>query len=1162
MNKCIKYITLASFCCLAYSSARAQYSDDQFNPDASDNVSALAVQQPDGKIIAGGSFATIGGLARVRIARLLANGHGDTTFDPGAAGANATVHALAIQADGKILVGGAFTYLATDNRSYIGRLNSDGTLDASFNPGASGTVKTMAVQTDGKILVGGEFATSLGGQVRTFIGRLNSDGTLDTSFNPTVDGFVNAIALQTDGKILMGGDFTVIGGAGRTRIARLNADGSLDTTFVATNANNTVSAMAIQADGKILVGGIFTTIGGQDRNFIARLNTDGSVDTNFNPNADTPVNALAIQPDGKILVGGSFATLGVTARPRIGRLNLDGTVDTTFAPTDGADATVSALAVQTDGSVLAGGSFHKIGNVDRNHIGRLYPDGRTDQNFIPETSSTIYGISVQTNSNILIGGPFTSVQAGTPIPLPRQHIARVYNDGYPDTAFDPGAGSDVYSLAVQSNGLIIAAGIFDTLAGVAHPYLGRLNTDGTLDATLNLAPLGSVVSLAMQSDGKFVAGGGFTTLGGQPRTYVGRFNADGSLDVSFNPTVVGVLVLTLAVQSDGKILVGGLLTKLGDQDRSNIGRLNSDGSVDTTFNPSANSTVYAIAIQPDGKILIGGAFTTVGTVPVARKCIARLNADGSLDTTFDPNLGGMVNSIVLQADGKIIIGGQFTTVGAVPVTRNRIARLNADGSLDTSFDLTDGADSSISSLAIQPDGKIIVGGYFDNIGAKARKRLARIANTEAALQSLSVSNTGSAVTWTRTGASPEVWLTTFDQSTNGSTWTSLGAGTRITNGSPSAAHGWQLTGLSLPQEQTIYIRARGYGIGGMWNNSISIYESIRLSYLTPTPPTVPVVIITNVSGVVTGYYGAVNYTLSGTNNAYVTGTMWWTNSLGGNSSFAATNPWSVTVTNLSIGANSITVYGSNLVGNIASNSATIVQRRNDYLAADFDGDHLSDPAFCNGTNWYEWLSSLSYARTNAFSHSIADAFPVSVDFDGDSVAEPAIYDNKTGNWYIWVSPLHWQIGPLSYGVIGAAPVPADYDGDRMADFAVYAAGSWYAWFSTAGYAGFGPFNFGTADAIPVAGDFDGDRKADPAIYLRGYWYAWLSSINYVGVSATVTGDPNAFPVTSDFDGDGLCDLATVNGGIWYARLSTAGYQELGPFTFNAEGWSWVLPDSP
>jgi len=357
----------------------------------------------------------------------------------------------------------------------------------------------------------------------------------------------------------------------------------------------------------------------------------------------------------------------------------------------------------------------------------------------------------------------------------------------------------------------------------------------------------------------------------------------------------------------------------------------------------------------------------------------------------------------------------------------------------------------------------------------------------------------------------------------------------------------------LPVNQTLYIRARGYSSCGFFNGSISACESIRQVYLTP-----PVPVVTNVAGTVTGYYGAVNCTLSGTNNVNVTGTMWWNNSLGGGAAFAAANPWSVTVTGLSAGANTITVYGSNTAGDVGSSSITIVQRRNDHFAADFDGDRLADPAYYDSTNWYEWLSSDGYSRSEEDNYAMAGTFPASADFDGDGLADPVVYNNQTGKWYVWLSgSLYWPVGPLSYGMPGSAPVPADYDGDRLADFAVFASGSWYAWLSTANYMGFGPFNFGLADSLPTAGDFDGDRKADPAIYWKGYWFAWLSSINYIAIAATVTDDPNAYPVTADFDGDGLCDLATVNGSAWYARLSTAGYQKLGPFTFDASGWRFL-----
>ncbi len=142
-------------------------------------------------------------------------------FDPGA---NAQVRALVVQPDGKILVGGWFTTLGKDTvgnpvtRNYIGRLNHDGSPDTTFNPGASNFVRALAVQPDGKILVGGDF-TRLGGggtgtEFRNYIGRLNADGSLDTTFNPGTNGYVYALAVQPDGKILVGGDLTRLGGGG------------------------------------------------------------------------------------------------------------------------------------------------------------------------------------------------------------------------------------------------------------------------------------------------------------------------------------------------------------------------------------------------------------------------------------------------------------------------------------------------------------------------------------------------------------------------------------------------------------------------------------------------------------------------------------------------------------------------------------------------------------------------------------------------------------------------------------------------------------------------------------------------------------------------------------------------------------------------------------
>src|SRR5207245_11268570 len=140
--------------------------------------------------------------------------------------ANDYVTSLAVQADGKILVGGNFSTLGGQSRTNIGRLNADGKLDTSFNPGANyfgNLVNSLAVQADGKILMGGNFSR-LGGQSRNYIGRLSADGTLDTSFNPGADAVVYSLAVQADGKVLVGGNFTTLGGQSRSHLGRLNAN--------------------------------------------------------------------------------------------------------------------------------------------------------------------------------------------------------------------------------------------------------------------------------------------------------------------------------------------------------------------------------------------------------------------------------------------------------------------------------------------------------------------------------------------------------------------------------------------------------------------------------------------------------------------------------------------------------------------------------------------------------------------------------------------------------------------------------------------------------------------------------------------------------------------------------------------------------------------------
>lgn len=337
---------------------------DGFDPVSSGTV-FTALPQTDGRIVMGGSFISVNGQTRQRIARLNADGGLDPSFDPGTV--SSIVYSLGVQPDGKLVVGGAFTTLAGQPRNYLGRLNRDGSLDESFDPKPSSTTFSLVAWPDGKIVVGGWF-TNLAGQARNYLGRLHPDGTLDGSFNPVVDQIVYCLAPQSDGRLVLGGQFTQVGGESHNRLGRVRTDGTVDSTFTGW-ANANVSCLAVQPDGKILVGGYFTVLSGQPRNYIGRLHPDGTCDLSFQAAAGGVVNTLALQSDGRILIGGQFTSVSGQTRNRIARLNPDGTLDLTFNPNP--NGMVYCLSVQADGKIVVGGDFTTLGGQTRQRLARL-----------------------------------------------------------------------------------------------------------------------------------------------------------------------------------------------------------------------------------------------------------------------------------------------------------------------------------------------------------------------------------------------------------------------------------------------------------------------------------------------------------------------------------------------------------------------------------------------------------------------------------------------------------------------------------------------------------------------------------------------------------------------------------------------------------------------
>ena len=272
-------------------------------------------------------------------------------------------------------------------------MNADGSVDDLFlnaMEGANGPVFCVALQGNGQILIAGSF-TSVNGVARNRIARLNADGSLDGTFLNGLSGlddWVESMTIQPDGKILIGGFFTLVNGVTRNLLARLNFDGSLDGGFLngLAGANNAVFSIARQSDGKILIGGAFTVVNGDSRNSIARLNDDGSVDQGFLnglSGANSGINALALQSDGRILIGGSFNLVNGVTRNRLARLNSNGALDTSFLNgLVGANNFVYTLGLQSDGRIIVGGAFTSINGFFRNCIARLNGDGAVDDWFL------------------------------------------------------------------------------------------------------------------------------------------------------------------------------------------------------------------------------------------------------------------------------------------------------------------------------------------------------------------------------------------------------------------------------------------------------------------------------------------------------------------------------------------------------------------------------------------------------------------------------------------------------------------------------------------------------------------------------------------------------------------------------------------------------------
>jgi uncharacterized delta-60 repeat protein len=699
-------------------------------------VGGLAVQS-DGKMLFTGSFTSYQDIPANRLVRLNIDGSLDSVFATNVGdGFNATTQQIKVSSSGSIFITGSFNTVNSQSKNRFVKLNSDGTIDTTFNAGGSGfnssSTISVEIEESSAVWVTGNFNEYNGVSIGAGLIKLNWNGTRNSSFDigtGFVGGIVQGIAIQSDGKIIATGSFTQFTGTTQNRIIRLNANGTKDTSFQIGTGLNTgsVPIVKLQTDGKILVGGSFTNYSGSTVNRIIRLHPNGKLDATFNigsgPNTGS-ITLIHVLADGKILVGGSFTSFNGVAKGGFIRLNSNGSVDTTFNSNGvgfGSGGISNAFALTADNKYLIGGAFTQYNGRSINRFIRILTDGTADA---ADSNLTIK------NGILNYDNTYSVAKLGASSVPPKSYV---------DTAYGFSNGLTRYQTTGDTPKVILG-GNLDAPTKIEGDHELQFNTTRILlgnNIEGNLMTFSSsftspttVYDLAFVND-----------IYAANETGVLKFDVSTTEHLGFAIKTNGP-VNALCGTQDNKILVGGSFSKaknVGQTVEAQHNRLlrMAGNSIDTSFkigsgfNGQINSIVYYSGVSTNATYLIGGSFSMYSGVSVSN--LVRIDNRGYLDSTFDSTklFDNSVTCIKVLSDGKILVGGTFTTFDGTP--SDKLVKLNGDGTLDGSF-VVEGFDAVVNSIDIQTDNKVLVVGEFSTYGFNPSSGIARL-NTDGSLDS-------------------------------------------------------------------------------------------------------------------------------------------------------------------------------------------------------------------------------------------------------------------------------------------------------------------------------------------------------------------------------------------------------------------------------------------